>query len=58
MNITKPVNSLPLLIFNYATSPYNDWHKIAWGASFVLVIFVLLLNFITKIGARKWKVQF
>jgi phosphate transport system permease protein len=58
MNILKPVNSLPLVIFNYATSPYPEWHALAWGASFVLVFFVLALNFFTKIVTRKWKVQF
>ena len=58
MNILKPVDSLPLLIFNYATSPYPEWHALAWGASFVLVFFVLALNFFAKIVTRKWKVQF
>ena len=58
MNILKPVNSLPLVIFNYATSPYPEWHALAWGASFVLVFFVLALNFFAKIVTRKWKVQF
>lgn len=58
MNIFKPVDSLPLLIFNYATSPYPEWHAMAWGASFVLVVFVLGINFFSKVIARKWKVQF
>jgi phosphate transport system permease protein len=57
-NLLKPVNSLPLLIFNYATSPYPEWHALAWGASFVLVFFVLALNFFAKVVTRKWKVQF
>lgn len=56
-NILKPMQSLPLLIFNYATSPYNDWHDLAWGASCILLIWVLLLNIITKLTTRKWKVQ-
>jgi len=56
-NITKPMQSLPLLIFNYATSPYNDWHDLAWGASCILLIWVLLLNIFTKLITRKWKVQ-
>lgn len=56
-NMTKPMQSLPLLIFNYATSPYDDWHDMAWGASLVLLITVLLLNIITKITTRRWKVQ-
>jgi len=43
-DITEPINSLPLLIFNYATSPYEEWHRIAWGASLVLIGFVFLLS--------------
>jgi phosphate transport system permease protein len=56
-NITKPMQSLPLLIFNYATSPYNDWHDLAWGASLILLVFVLVLNISTKLITNKWKVQ-
>ena len=55
--LTKPMQSLPLLIFNYATSPYNDWHDLAWGASLILLMWVLLLNIFTKLITRKWKVQ-
>jgi len=54
----KPVDALPLLIFNYAMSPYKDWHRIAWGASFVLVIMVVVLNIIAKMGNKRWKIQF
>lgn len=53
VNILKPVNSMPLLIFNYATSPYPEWHALAWGASFVLVVFVLTLNILAKVISRK-----
>jgi len=56
-NVLKPMQSLPLLIFNYATSPYNEWHDLAWGASCILLIWVLLLNIFTKLITRKWKVQ-
>jgi len=58
LNILKPINNLPLTIFNYATSPYPDWHALAWGASFVLIAFVLGLNLITKLVTKRWKVQF
>jgi len=57
-NILKPMQSLPLLIFNYATSPYDEWHDLAWGAALILLLWVLLLNIITKITTRRWKVQF
>jgi phosphate transport system permease protein len=58
LNILKPINSLPLMIFNYSTSPYPEWHTFAWGASFVLIILVLGLNLFTKVVTKRWKVQF
>lgn len=56
-NIGKPMQSLPLLIFNYATSPYEDWHNLAWGASLILLLWVLLLNIFTKLSTKRWNVQ-
>ena len=58
LNPAKPMDSLPLLIFNYAMSPYEDWHRIAWGASLVLIMVVLILNISMKVIGRKWKTQF
>ncbi len=56
-NLAKPMQSLPLLIFNYATSPYDEWHDLAWGAALILLFTVLLLNIITKLSTRRWNVQ-
>lgn len=56
-NVLKPMQTLPLLIFNYATSPYDEWHDLAWGASLILLIWVLAMNLITKLITRRWKVQ-
>ena len=56
-NIFKPMHSLPLLIYNYATSPYDEWHELAWGAALILLFTVLCLNIITKITTRRWNVQ-
>ncbi|HVW98142.1 MAG TPA: phosphate ABC transporter permease PstA [Mucilaginibacter sp.] len=56
-SITKPMESLPHLIFTYATSPYDEWHNLAWGASFILLMFVLILNIVTKLITRKWNIQ-
>ncbi len=56
-NPAKPVDSLPLLIFNYAMSPYERWQNAAWGASFVLIAFVLLINIGVKLGGRRWRVK-
>src|ERR1700722_10671988 len=57
VSLTKPMQSLPLLIYNYATSPYDEWKDLAWGASLILLVWVLLLNILTKLITRKWKVQ-
>ena len=56
-NVLKPMQSLPLLIFNYATSPYDEWHDLAWGASTILLIWVLVLNISTKLITKRWKIQ-
>ncbi len=58
LDIRKPVNALPLVIFNYAKSPYEEWHRLAWSASLVLIIIVLLLNLIARSVTKRWKVQF
>jgi phosphate transport system permease protein len=58
VNIFKPMGSLPQIIFNYATSPYADWHDLAWGAAFVLLAIVLVLNIVTKLVTSRWKIQF
>jgi phosphate transport system permease protein len=44
----QPIASLPVMIYTYAISPYDDWHRQAWAAGLVLLGLVLLAN----IGAR------
>src|ERR1700744_3613477 len=56
-NMSKPMETLPHLIFKYAITPYKDWQDLAWGASCILLFTVLLLNIITKITTRKWNIQ-
>ncbi len=58
LNPLKPVDALPLLIFNYAMSPYQDWHRIAWGASFVLITIVFVLTLIARGINQIWKTRF
>jgi phosphate transport system permease protein len=57
-NVLRPVQSLPLTIFTYATSPYEDWKLQAWGASFVLLLWILIINLALKFFTRRWKIQF
>jgi phosphate transport system permease protein len=46
--LDKPIASLPVQIFTYAVSPYEEWHQQAWAAALVLITTVLVLN----VGAR------
>ena len=55
VDLLKPVSSLPQVIFIYATSPYNEFHSLAWGASFILIALILILNISAKALARRWK---
>ena len=42
--LTEPIAALPLQIFNYAISPYDDWHRQAWAGALVLLLLVLFVN--------------
>jgi phosphate transport system permease protein len=49
---TQPTSALPLQIYQYAISPYDDWHRQAWAAALVLVTLVLILSAIARIATR------
>jgi phosphate transport system permease protein len=40
LDLLQPIDALPLRIYRYAISPYDDWHAKAWGASLVLVLVI------------------
>jgi phosphate transport system permease protein len=53
-NPGQPMGTLPVQLFTYAISPYEEWHEKAWAAAFVLVSLVLLLNISARLYlARK-----
>lgn len=45
---TKPMASLTVTVFQYAMGPYDDWHRQAWAASFILTFGVLLASIIAR----------
>ena len=47
-SLFQPTAALPLLIYIYGTSPFRDWQAKAWGAAFILIIFMLALNLTIK----------
>jgi phosphate transport system permease protein len=48
LRLDQPMAALPLIVFNYATGPYEQWHQFAWAAALVLILVVFLLS----LGAR------
>jgi phosphate transport system permease protein len=52
LNLKKPIATVPMLIYTYATGPYDDWHRKAWAASFVLMTVVLFTSVMTRAFLR------
>jgi len=50
--LNEPISSLPVQIYTYAVSPYEDWHRQAWAAALVLVSLVLFLNVAARVLVR------
>ena len=47
-DIMSPMANVPVVIFQYAMSPYDNWHSLAWAGAFVLTMFVLLISLIAR----------
>jgi len=52
-NLSEPVAALPLQIFSYAISPYDDWHRQAWAGALVLVAMIFLVNLVVRFLTRE-----
>jgi phosphate transport system permease protein len=52
-NLGEPVAALPLQIFSYAISPYDDWHRQAWAGALVLVVMIFLVNLVVRFLTRE-----
>jgi phosphate transport system permease protein len=51
-NLKEPIAALPLQIFAYAISPYDDWHRQAWAGALVLMALILALNITVRVLSR------
>jgi len=47
-DLTKPMASVPVVIFQYAMSPYDSWHSLAWAGAFMVTLFVLVLSLVSR----------
>jgi phosphate transport system permease protein len=50
--LSEPIAALPLQIFTYSNSPYDDWLRQAWAGALVLILFVLALNIAVRVMTR------
>lgn len=51
-DVTQPMASLPVTIFKFAMSPYENWQQLAWAGVFLITVAVLALNIIARIVTR------
>jgi phosphate transport system permease protein len=54
-DVNKPMDALPLRIYRYAIGPYDDWHRQAWAAAFMLVMMVLVLNISARVLVGRFR---
>jgi phosphate transport system permease protein len=52
LKVNEPTAALPLQIYTYALSPYDDWHRQAWAGAFVLVVLI-----VTSVAAVRYAVR-
>jgi phosphate transport system permease protein len=52
-NMNAPMSNLPVVIFQFAMSPYENWHRLAWGGAALITLAVLVLNILARALFRK-----
>jgi phosphate transport system permease protein len=53
-NMNQPMANLPMVIFQFAMSPYEDWHTLAWAGALLITLSVLTLNILARwLGSQK-----
>ncbi len=52
-DLNKPMANLPVTIFQFAMSPYDDWQRLAWTGAFLITMGVLLLNILARLLVRR-----
>jgi phosphate transport system permease protein len=54
-NMNQPMSNLPVVIFQFAMSPYDEWHQLAWTGALLIGLFVLGLNIVARVMLREPK---
>jgi phosphate transport system permease protein len=53
MNMNGPMSNLPVVIFQFAMSPYDNWVRLAWGGALLITLTVLVLNILARVFFRE-----
>jgi phosphate transport system permease protein len=53
LSLTQPIAALPLQIYIYATGPYDEWHRLAWAGSLVLIMLIMVSVTLVRIFANR-----
>jgi len=56
-DLNQPVANLPVVIFQFAMSPYEDWHHLAWAGALLITFSILFLNILARIFLRSPKLK-
>ncbi len=52
-DMSQPMANLPVVIFQFAMSPYGDWQRLAWGGALLITVAILALNILARIADRR-----
>jgi len=52
-SLSQPMANLPVVIFQFAMSPYEDWHRLAWAGALIITVGVLVLNIVAHSALRQ-----
>lgn len=52
-DMNRPISNLPVVIFQFAMSPYEDWHNLAWAGALIITLSVLSLNILARVLFRQ-----
>jgi phosphate transport system permease protein len=48
-DLGAPMANLPVVIFQFALSPYEDWQRLAWGGALIITVAILALNIVARV---------
>ena len=51
--LNQPVATLTVMVYTYAISPYEDWHRQAWAGALVLIVIVLICSLLARFATRR-----